>query len=235
MISQSTPGLPAFTIFRSVDLRNNRRDVLPQPRQIISCSIPDLVKVDAEILVDEEMPHGDDIFPWYPRVLLLELRRYCCLQLHQYAARRRALASMVFSPALLPAVAVAAVALLGGTAVARRRSRRLVLAVAAASVLLTIGLAGAWLLRGRPRRGLSGRSSCCSPSRCRSSRGCIGSPLMTGSGPASGVREENDSSIGKPQQSRRESLSSETVTTNQCGAPHPEPGFRTTGPGGGER
>ena len=64
------------------------------------------------------------------------------------------LASMLFAPELLPAVAVAAAALLSGTAVARRRSRGLVLALAAVLALLTIGIAGAWLLRDRPVAGL---------------------------------------------------------------------------------
>ena len=65
------------------------------------------------------------------------------------------LASIVFFPEWLPAVAVAAVALLSGTAVARRRSRGLLFAIATVSVLLTLGLAGAWLLRARPTAGLS--------------------------------------------------------------------------------
>lgn len=62
---------------------------------------------------------------------------------------------MLFVPGWLPAVAVAAVALLAGSALVRRRSRRLVFAVAAVAVLMTIGIAGAWLLRTRPTAGLS--------------------------------------------------------------------------------
>ena len=62
---------------------------------------------------------------------------------------------MSFAPAWLPMVAVAAVAVLGGAAVARRRSRGLVAAVGAASLLLAIGLAGAWLLRDRATAGLA--------------------------------------------------------------------------------
>jgi hypothetical protein len=65
------------------------------------------------------------------------------------------LASMLFVPGWLPAIAVAAVALLAGSALVRRRSRRLVVAVVAVAVLMTIGLAGAWLLRARPTAGLS--------------------------------------------------------------------------------
>ena len=62
---------------------------------------------------------------------------------------------MSFAPAWLPMVAVAAVAVLGGAAVARRRSRGLAAAVGAASLLLAIGLAGAWLLRDRTTAGLA--------------------------------------------------------------------------------
>jgi hypothetical protein len=66
-----------------------------------------------------------------------------------------ALASMAFLPEWLPVVAVAAVALLGGAAVASRRSRGIFLAIAAAVVLLAIGLAGAWLLHTSPTGGLA--------------------------------------------------------------------------------
>jgi hypothetical protein len=65
------------------------------------------------------------------------------------------LVSMVFAPAWLPAVAVAVVALLGGAAVARRRSRGLAAAVAAVAASLALGLAGAWLLRDRATVGLA--------------------------------------------------------------------------------
>jgi hypothetical protein len=65
-----------------------------------------------------------------------------------------ALAAMAYLPRWLPAVAVAAVVLLGGAAVAQRRSRRLAVAIAVVSALLTLGLAGAWLLRDRPVGGL---------------------------------------------------------------------------------
>ena len=66
-----------------------------------------------------------------------------------------ALTSMVLVPGWLPAVAVAAVALLGGAAVARRPSRRLGVAIALVCALLAVGLAGAWLLRTRPVAGLA--------------------------------------------------------------------------------
>jgi len=62
---------------------------------------------------------------------------------------------MALLPEWLPVVAVAAVALLGGAAVASRRSRGLFLAIAAAVVLLAIGLAGAWLLHTSPTGGLA--------------------------------------------------------------------------------
>lgn len=45
------------------------------------CGIPDFIEIDAEILVDEKMTHGDDIFPGNFTVFFLEFRRdtICCL------------------------------------------------------------------------------------------------------------------------------------------------------------
>jgi len=49
-------------------------DILFQPGKILVCCIPHLFQIDPEVLVDEKMPHGDDVFPWNFLVLFLEFR-----------------------------------------------------------------------------------------------------------------------------------------------------------------
>ena len=44
-------------------LFENSFDLLLQMRQIFFCSIPDFVKIDTKVLVDQEMTHSDDILP----------------------------------------------------------------------------------------------------------------------------------------------------------------------------
>jgi hypothetical protein len=64
-----------FCFFRDYPFLKNAGDLFPEPGEIFVCGIPDLVHVDAKILVDEKMAHGNDIFPGNFRVLFLEFRR----------------------------------------------------------------------------------------------------------------------------------------------------------------
>ena len=38
------------------------------------CRVPDFVNIDAEILVHQEMPHGNNILPWNNRMGFLAIR-----------------------------------------------------------------------------------------------------------------------------------------------------------------
>lgn len=53
---------------------HNTVNLLFQERKILFCGIQDFFKINTEVLVDEEMPHGNDIFPGNFPVLFLEFR-----------------------------------------------------------------------------------------------------------------------------------------------------------------
>jgi hypothetical protein len=60
-----------------------------------------------------------------------------------------------FWPVLFPVVVGSAGVAASSLALARRRSRPLLRAIAGIAVWLTVGLAGAWIVRGRPLFGLA--------------------------------------------------------------------------------
>lgn len=66
---------------KKLQIFKDTRDLYLECGKIIVCGIPYFVHIDTEVLVDEEVAHGNDIFPWDFFVLLLKIPVRCRLQL----------------------------------------------------------------------------------------------------------------------------------------------------------